>query len=339
MIFGGNMQIRRDFEPAALILNRLVEYAKVFHNHNMDDWPHLKNNEDFKNVYPLPFTDRKPLEDIYCDGRDLAVFMSSRLVEFNDARYFPTLKSFVDSFHGGWVYQIDQLRDVSQSAKDKAQQLDNCPWAVNQMIRLFDRQIDILVSIKQCLDSLKENDLYRWEVGQQQSSFQVPEYKKILECIHSVGRMFERLPRTYADKDEEALRDHILVSLESIVSGSATGETFNKRGKTDLLVRNNKSNEFVGECKFWRGKEVFLETISQLLSYLSWRDNKAAVILFVENKDFTSVIEKVREHVSEHPNYLRYSSESDETWQNYEFRMNDDSSKIVQVAIMLYHLP
>ena len=35
---------------------------------------------------------------------------------------------------------------------------------------------DILVSIKQCLDSLKENDLYRWEIGQQQSSFQVPEY-------------------------------------------------------------------------------------------------------------------------------------------------------------------
>ena len=89
-IFGGNMQIRSDFQPATLILSRLVEYAKVFDNYNIYDWPNLKNKEDFKNVYDLPFKDRNPLEDIYADGRNLAGFMSFRLVEFNDARYFPT---------------------------------------------------------------------------------------------------------------------------------------------------------------------------------------------------------------------------------------------------------
>lgn len=333
------MQIRSDFQPAALILSRLAEYAKVFAANNMQHWSHLKNNEDFTFVYSLPWEDRGPLEQIYCDGRDLAVFMSSRLIEFNYSEYFPTLKSFVDSFNGGWVYKVDLLKEVSQTAKDKSKQLKDCPWAVGQMIGLFDRQIELLVAIEQCLASLKQTDLYKWEGGHGQVTYQTLEYNKILECVHSVGKMFERLPSTYANKDEESLRDHILVSLEVVVSGSATGETFNKRGKTDILVRGNGSNEFVGECKFWRGKEVFLETISQLLGYLSWRDTKVAVILFVPNKDFTAVIGKIRDDVVEHPNYLRSISEIDETWHNYEFRMNDDGSRVVQVAIMLYHLP
>lgn len=333
------MQIRSDLQAVSSQLSRLAEYADVFSSNNREHWPHLKNNEDFRFVYRLPWEDRGPLEQIYSDGRDLAVFMSSHLIEFNYAEYFPTLKSFVDSFQGGWVDQIDILRSVSQLAKDKSQQLQNCPWAVTQMIHLFDRQIEIVVAIKQCLEGLKQTDLYKWESGHAQSTFQTLEYSKILDCIHSVGKMFERLPSTYADKDEESLRDHILVSLESVVYGSATGESFNKRGKTDILVRGNGANEFIGECKFWRGKEVFLDTISQLLGYLSWRDTKTGIILFVPNKDFGSVISKIREYVTEHSNYIRSVSDVDEAWHNYEFRMNDDSSRIVQVAIMLYHIP
>lgn len=334
-----HMQIRNDFQSASLVLNRLVEFAKVFDSNNRENWPHLKNNEDFRFVYQLPWETRGPLEEIYSDGRDLAVFMSTRLLEFNHAEYFLTLKSFVDSFQGGWVCQIDILKEVSQTAKDIAKQLESCPWAVTQMIHLFDRQIEILVSINHCLDALKQTELYQWEGGHNQVTLQIPEYKRILECIHSVGKMFERLPRTYAQKDEESLRDHILVSLEGVVCGSVTGESFNKRGKTDILVRGNGANVFIGECKFWRGKGVFLETITQLFGYLSWRDTKAGIILFVPNREFSSVIEKVRDHVIEHPNYLRELPETDETWRNYEFRMNEDNSRVVQVAIMLYHVP
>ncbi len=333
------MEIRNDFQPATLLLNRLVEYSKAFHRFNLNDWPHLKNKEDFQRVYSLKWDIRDPLEQIYRDGRDLAVFMSSGLVAFNYSDLFPTLKSFLDSFTGGWIYQIDILRNTSQNAKDKASELENCPWAVKEMISLFDHQIELLVSVRQTIEGLKETDIYKWESGKSQLTFPVPEYERILECIHSIGKMFERLPSTYSNKDEESLRDHILVSLEAVVLGSATGETFNKRGKTDILVRGASSNEFVGECKFWHGKEVFLETISQLLNYLSWRDTKAAVILFVPNADFTSVIGKMQSYAPEHPNYLRLASNKDETWYNYEFRMNDDPHRIVNVAIMLYHTP
>lgn len=164
-------------------------------------------------------------------------------------------------------------------------------------------------------------------------------YVDILKLIHDVGKEFERLPSLYAGKEEEHLRDHFLMMLEPNFQGSATGETFNKTGKTDILLRHEGSNVFIAECKFWRGKKSFLDTITQLLGYLTWRDSKAAVIMFVPNKDFSSALETAKGCISEHSNYLKFSDSSDETWLNYVFHLNDDHNRQIQIAIMFYHTP
>jgi|SRR5690554_50032 len=164
-------------------------------------------------------------------------------------------------------------------------------------------------------------------------------YLDILKLIHDVGKEFERLPSLYAGKEEEHLRDHFLMMLEPNFEGSATGETFNKTGKTDILLRHEGSNVFIGECKFWKGEKSFLATISQLLGYLTWRDSKAAVIMFVPNKDFSSVVETAKEASPKHSNYLKYVDEKDETWFNYEFHLDDDRNRVVKLAVMLYHTP
>ena len=164
-------------------------------------------------------------------------------------------------------------------------------------------------------------------------------YFEILKLIHDVGKEFERLPGLYAGKEEEHLRDHFLMMLEPNFQGSATGETFNKRGKTDILLRYESSNVFIAECKFWRGQKTFLDTISQLLSYLTWRDSKAAVIMFVPNKDFTSVLENAKEVIQDHPNYIEFKDSKDETWLNYIFHINDDRNRLVKLAVMFYHIP
>lgn len=164
-------------------------------------------------------------------------------------------------------------------------------------------------------------------------------YTEILKLIHDVGKEFERLPSLYADKEEEHLRDHFLLMLEPNFNGTATGETFNKTGKTDILLRHEGTNVFIGECKFWKGIKSFQDTISQLLGYLTWRDSKAAVIIFVQNKDFSSVLSTVKDKIKKHPNFLRFLQEQDETWLNYEFHLNGDRNRIVKVAVMLYHIP
>ena len=86
-------------------------------------------------------------------------------------------------------------------------------------------------------------------------------YDEILQTIFDTGRVFERLPSTYAGKDEETLRDHLILNLEPRFQISTTGETFNRSGKTDILMRYEGKNVFVAECKFWRGQKQHHEAV------------------------------------------------------------------------------
>ncbi|MCP3923298.1 MAG: hypothetical protein GY714_12005 [Desulfobacterales bacterium] len=164
-------------------------------------------------------------------------------------------------------------------------------------------------------------------------------YLQILSIIHDVGNQFERLPSTYAGKDEESLRDHILLILEPNFEGSATGETFNKSGKTDILLRHEGKNVFIAELKFWRGRKSYLDTINQLLGYLTWRDSKAAIVMFVKNKELSPVLDIVKSATPEHENYLGFVSEQEEGWCHYRFHINDDKNREVKLSVMLFHLP
>ncbi|MBS4726523.1 hypothetical protein [Aeromonas veronii] len=164
-------------------------------------------------------------------------------------------------------------------------------------------------------------------------------YSQILKIIHDVGKQFERLPSTYSGKEEEHLRDHMLLILEPNFEGAATGETFNKSGKTDILLRHEGKNVFIAELKYWHGKKGFLDTISQLLGYLTWRDSKAAVVMFVKNKDFMAVLETAKESIVDHENYLGFVDEQEEGWYSYRFHIDGDRNREVKLAVMLFHIP
>ncbi len=165
-------------------------------------------------------------------------------------------------------------------------------------------------------------------------------YNDILKTINDVGKNFERMPSVYKAKGEEDLRDHILMILDpNFQLGSASGETFNYTGKTDILLRHDSSVVFIAECKFWSGEKKYLDTITQLLGYLTWRDTKASVIVFVKQMDMSTILLKVEEITKTHPNYLGFVSKSDVNWLNYRFHINGDRNREVKLAIQLYHLP
>lgn len=165
-------------------------------------------------------------------------------------------------------------------------------------------------------------------------------YLHILKFINDVGKNFERMPSVYQNKGEEDLRDHILMTLNPHFElGSASGETFNKSGKTDIQLRYDSSVVFIAECKFWTGEKGYLKTISQLLNYLTWRDTKASVIMFVKQQDFSSILEKVKTSTKTHENYLSYVNNTDENWFNYRFHIYGDENRELKLAVQLYHLP
>lgn len=166
-------------------------------------------------------------------------------------------------------------------------------------------------------------------------------YDDILKVIYDLGKSMEKKPSTYKNKDEEGIRDQFLLVLETRYDGTtATGETFNRGGKTDIILKYAKdgSNLFVAECKFWHGASEFLKAISQLFDrYLTWRDSKAALMLFVANKDFSGVIKTIKEEVSNHPYYIKSIGTRGETSFSFHFHLPQDKDKIVHLEIIAFH--
>jgi hypothetical protein len=163
-------------------------------------------------------------------------------------------------------------------------------------------------------------------------------YRHILRICYDTGVEIERHPSIYAGKDEETLRDHFLMVLAPHFD-SVTGETFNKQGKTDILIRHEGSNVFVAECKFWRGQKAHFKTIDQLLSYLTWRDSKTAVIYFIDNKQLDPVLETVKSSTQEHSCFTKYDRETARGWYFYQFHLPQDETRGVQLAILCFHFP
>lgn len=165
-------------------------------------------------------------------------------------------------------------------------------------------------------------------------------YEEILRVLHNHGRAWERLPRSYQGKDEETLRDELLVQLEGqFRKVSATGETFNKAGKTDILMRHDKHNIFVAECKFWRGRQQHLATIDQLLGYLTWRDSKTAILYFVDNREITASLRSIQKHTSEHGCFVCAKRSGEESRFNYTFHLPGDTERHLALTILCFHLP
>jgi hypothetical protein len=164
-------------------------------------------------------------------------------------------------------------------------------------------------------------------------------YGEILQTINDTGRVFERLPSTYADKNEETLRDHLILNLEPRFQISTTGETFNKSGKTDILMRYEGKNVFVAECKFWGGQKAHFAAIDQLLSYLTWRDSKTALVYFVPTKEITAPLKAIADSTPAHPCFVADKGKQEESWFRYEFRLPKDNSRSVSVSILCFHLP
>jgi hypothetical protein len=174
---------------------------------------------------------------------------------------------------------------------------------------------------------------------QPEPALAVEEYEQILSIMKNMVAVMERSPSAFENMGEEALRDHFLVQLNGQYEGQATGETFNSQGKTDILIRAEGRNVFIAECKVWRGEKNFLETIDQLLSYLSWRDTKTAVVIFSRNVNFTEVLSTITDAAPTHPNFKRDLGKTDETTFRYVFHQPNDPNREILLTVMVFDVP
>ena len=163
------------------------------------------------------------------------------------------------------------------------------------------------------------------------------EYQDVLSAINTVGRNLERYPNTHKGKNEESIRDLFLVQLvTSFTDYSSTGEAFNHKGKTDVMVKNGDEILFIAECKFWKGAKAFHEAISQLLSYLTWRDTKTALLIFNREVEITTVIQSIKDAISKHPNYVS-CTQTDVARFDSVFHLKGDKNRHVKMAVLVFN--
>ncbi|MCA2003655.1 MAG: hypothetical protein LDL06_02685, partial [Candidatus Nitrosotenuis sp.] len=162
----------------------------------------------------------------------------------------------------------------------------------------------------------------------------------VIDLIRNQGRSFELTPKVFSTLEEEWLRDIILSMLNAVLEGGATGETFVKRGKTDIHLKLNVEGGILSaECKFWGGEKKYQETIDQHFGYLTWKQDYAIQITFSKNVDFSSVINNSIKATKEHPTYVEGSfRQVDKSYFITSHILLGDSEKRVEVHHFLFDL-
>lgn len=173
----------------------------------------------------------------------------------------------------------------------------------------------------------------------QEWTIDAQEYENILSILRHEGRTFEATPKTYAVHGEEDLRNILLAHLNGYYKGGATGETFRQSGKTDIRIEAESRVAFVAECKVWKGSQTISESVDQLLSYLSWRDCKTAILVFNKSVGgFSDLLAKTLPQIQRHPRLMRVSDVPCEGEWRVIFRSRDDDARLVYVHVFLFNL-
>lgn len=164
------------------------------------------------------------------------------------------------------------------------------------------------------------------------------DYDNIKNIINLSCISMEKTARTFCKLHEEELRDVILASLNTHYIGTATGETFNKRGKTDIHIPFENKSAYIGECKIWTGEGAFSKAIFQLFSYMRWRDTKTSLIVFNKrNKDFKNILKTIEAVLEKEKLCINRTKLAPNNWQ-CEFKKDTKSEEIVKVNIVIYDL-
>ena len=191
------------------------------------------------------------------------------------------------------------------------------------------------LNIKQKIRIVKPEPKQKTEPRLQKESVEA-----VLELINSQGRQFEITPKVFSERGEEELRDIILSMLNAVFQGSATGETFVKKGKTDIHLRMNIDGGILSaECKFWGGEKLYCETMNQHFGYLTWRQNYAIQITFSTKKGFSEIIGKAIDSAKTHSTYVENSFR--QISQTHFVTTNtfpEDSNKRVEIHHLLFNL-
>lgn len=179
-------------------------------------------------------------------------------------------------------------------------------------------------------------------------------YKDIITTLKNVGRSIEGKRRIYLEayekktslyktEAEDYFRDIFQLFLETrYESVSATGETFNKEGKADITLKNtvDNSNIFIAECKIWYNvNQSCNKAIEQLLGYITIRETKTALLIFVKDNDITNKIAEFKDCIQKSKYFKKHIEDEDNYSFKYLLNYKDEYNIEIILTVLFFHFP
>lgn len=174
------------------------------------------------------------------------------------------------------------------------------------------------------------------------SSISDKAFAQIVSLFQRFGHNLEKQPRVFSKFDfEEEFRDYFLPFLNSqSIHHRATGETFNKLGKTDILIQDSVGNNvFIAEFKIWHGASELQKAADQLIErYVSWRDEHTALIVINKNNaGFSDVLSSAIDAIQTHELCKSLIAMDSESSALFEFHNSEDLKKLIKLELILFN--
>ncbi len=162
--------------------------------------------------------------------------------------------------------------------------------------------------------------------------------KIVKTLITNTGKSQERLPETFGKFEEPMLRDMMLVVLNSVFTGSATGETFSGSGKADIFINFKDFKSPIIECKWWDGQETINDAFEQLFAYNTPNEGDGIIIMFSDRVDYSEVETKAEKYIKNHSSFNNNSIKKNEGWLISKHDHPQDNSKKMNVHTKIFNL-
>lgn len=179
----------------------------------------------------------------------------------------------------------------------------------SKFLKIISKQTEPIKIVETKIETYSDKVIKQEEKSNTILTLEKESYIQIYNSLIELSIYANRLPKSYYKLDEEEIRDQIVNALNlKLKTATATGETFNVRGKTDIIIVDNKVIYFVAECKIWKGISKFDDAIDQLMSYVSEDVCYSSIIVF--NKTKKKINELVTEKMKERKEFCEVVKEN-----------------------------
>ena len=234
--------------------------------------------------------------------------------------YNQRLKKYIDS----------ELRKMESKVQIKRQLVEKSKQS--KYLKIVPKFTEPIKIVESKIETSSNKILKQEEKPKSYLLLEKSSYIQIYDSLKELSIYANRLPKSYFKLEEEDIRDQLVNSLNlKLKTATATGETFNVRGKTDIIIIDNKIIYFIAECKIWKGQSKFNDAIDQLMSYISEEVCYSSIIVFNKNKN--KIIDQASEIIKKRQDYLSY-----ESMDRYIFKHPKNPNLKLEISLIVFDI-